>query len=121
NTSTPFTTIYSNSNTNFDDISATAGKEQEYRIQTVMNYSGNRVARSPGVIMNGRKIGIAGTPTGLFLDQANCNGAIDVNWNWSSSNNPNNFEILRASNSSFTANTQTFVISGADRSMRDNN
>lgn len=121
NTSGSYTNIYNNTGTSYNDAAAPAGKEQEYRIRTVMHYSATRIAKSPGVIVNGRKIGIAGTPTGLFLDQADCGGAIDVTWNWSNSNNPSNFEVLRATNNAFSANTQTYTISGADRSIRDNN
>lgn len=120
NTTGSFTKIRDESSTSYLDISAPAGVEQEYRIQTVMTYSGNRVAKSPGVTVNGRRIGLSGNPSGLYIDQANCNGALDVNWNWASSNNPSNFEITRATNPSLTSNVQKFTVSGSDRSIRDN-
>ncbi len=120
NTTGSFTKIRDESSTSYLDFTSTAGVEQEYKIQTVMTYSGNRVAKSPGIVVNGRKIGLSGNPSGLYIDQANCNGALDVNWNWASSNNPSNFEVTRATNSALTSNVQNFVVSGSDRTIRDN-
>ena len=115
-------TLPSNATT-FSDRTADAGIEQEYKIKTIMLYSaGARRAETNGASVNGRRIGLAGDPSGVFIDQANCNGALDVNWNWSNSNNPNNFRIYRSTTSNFTAiTTDSFQLSGADRTYRDNN
>jgi len=124
NTSNAFVDVNTNVSgaaTSFVDANAPAGIEQEYRIKTKMLYSsGSRTARTNGVNVNGRRIGISGDPTGVFIDQANCNGALDVNWNWSNSNNPSNFIIYRATDAAFSAGLSTTTLSGSDRSYRDN-
>lgn len=118
-----YTAVSSNLNaTSYNDAASTiAGVEQEYLLQTVMVYPGSITARSPGVTVNGRMIGLSGSPEGLYVDQANCNGSLNINWNWPNSNNPNNFQVARATDSSFTQNVQTYTFSGSDRTMRDNN
>jgi hypothetical protein len=86
-----------------------------------MLYSG-RTAITNGATIKGQRIGIPGnaSPTGVFIDQANCNGALDVNWNWSNSNNPNNFDVLKSTSSTFASGNTTVQLSGSDRSYRDN-
>ena len=122
NTSSAFTfvTTAASNVTSYSDAGAPAGIEQEYKIKTQMLYSGGRTATTDGATVNGRRIGISGNPTGVFIDQANCNGALDVNWNWSNSNNPNNFEVYRSTSSTFASGVTTTRLSGADRSYRDN-
>ena len=122
NSSGSFTLVAAAVNgSSYSDASAPAGVEQEYLVKTKMLYSGSRTALTNGVRSNGRRVGISGDPTGLFIDQANCNGELDINWNWSSSNNPSNFIVTKANNASFTSNPQTFTLSGSDRAYRDNN
>ncbi|MFT7084487.1 MAG: hypothetical protein ACJAV5_000193 [Vicingaceae bacterium] len=123
NTSNPFINVNTNVSgtaTSFIDAGAPAGIEQEYKIKTKMLYSGTRTATTSGANVNGRKVGISGNPSGVFIDQANCIGALDVNWNWSNSNNPDNFIIYRATDIGFTAGVTTTTLSGSDRSYRDN-
>ena len=121
---TAWTTVNANvsgSATTYSDAGAPAGIEQEYSIKTKMLYSSGRTALTNGATINGRRIGVAGTPTGIFIDQANCNGDLDVNWNWSNSNNPSNFEVAKNATSATSTNGwTTTVLSGADRAYRDN-
>ena len=126
NTSGAFTNVATNISgaaTSYSDLSAPAGVEQEYKIKSKMLYPGGgaRTGTTQGANVNGRKIGIAGDPSGVFIDQANCNGELDVNWNWSNSNNPNNFEVYKATNAAFTTGLETIQLSGSDRAYRDNN
>ena len=126
NTTGVFTNVATNisgNSTSYADASAPAGVEQEYKIKTKMLYPGGgaRTAITQGAQVNGRKIGVAGDPSGVFIDQANCNGELDVNWNWSNSNNPNNFQVYKATDSSFTTGLATIQLSGSDRAYRDNN
>jgi hypothetical protein len=119
---------FTNVNTNvsgssiaYNDISAPGGVELEYKVKSKMLYSG-RTAITNGATIKGQRIGIPGnaSPTGVFIDQANCNGALDVNWNWSNSNNPNNFDVLKSTSSTFASGNTTVQLSGSDRSYRDN-
>jgi hypothetical protein len=105
----------------YNDYSAPEGVEVEYKVRSKMLYSG-RTAITNGATIRGQRIGIPGNdnPSGVFIDQANCNGALDVNWNWPNSNNPNNFEVLKSTSSAFTSGNTTKKLSGSDRSWRDN-
>ncbi len=118
---TDIATNVSSSSVSYTDATAPSGVEQEYKVKTKMLYSLSRTALTTGVTENGRRIGISGNPSGVFIDQANCNGELDVNWNWASSNNPNNFEVYKASNPAFTAGLETIQLSGSDRAYRDIN
>ena len=125
NTSARFVDVNTNiggATLSFSDASAPAGVEQEYKIKTKMVYSNSRTARTSGAKVNGRKIGIPGgaSPSGVFIDQANCNGDLDVNWNWPNSSNPDNFELTKSTSQTFASGVTTTILSGADRSYRDN-
>lgn len=103
----------------YSDATAVAGTEYTYKIQTYMDYPG-RTAYGDDSEADGKRIGSPTTPSGVFLEQATCDGQIDVNWNWSESVNPSNFLIERSANSSFTTPT-TITVSGSDRKTRDAN
>ncbi len=119
-TSGSFNTLTTaNASTSYNALTA-AGVEKEFLVQTRMQYPGGRIAVSSGVSVNGRRIGLDGDPSGVFVDQVNCNGDLEVNWNWPTSNNPDNFEIYKSTNSNFSGST-TASVSGSDRTWRDNN
>lgn len=123
NTGDPYTVITTTSATNYLDTSASAGTEYEYKVQSGLDYGGNRTiytAETP-VAVRGSKLGLTTAPKGLFIDQANCNGHLDINWNYAGTSNPPLFEIKKATDVAFTANVTTEEVSGSDRSWRDVN
>jgi len=92
-------------------------------VQTYLEWTNDgqtRFAYGGTVNVTGKKYGPPGKAEGVYLEQANCNGQIQVNWNWSNSTNPSNFLIERSTDSSFTTFT-TLTVSGSDRSVRDAN
>ena len=103
----------------YSDVSATAGTEYTYKVQTYMDYPG-RTAYGADSEADGKRIGTPATPSGVYLEQATCDGQINVNWNWSESVNPSNFLIERSTSSSFSS-PATITVSGSDRNTRDAN
>ncbi|KAA3645258.1 MAG: T9SS C-terminal target domain-containing protein [Bacteroidetes bacterium] len=99
-----------------------AGNNLTFDVQTYMHWTNNGIVRQAWggtVRVTGRKYGPPGQATGLYLDQATCDGQIEVNWNWSQATNPSNFVVQRATNSTFTANVVELIVSGSDRNIRD--
>jgi len=113
----------------YDDTTAIPGVKYNYLVKNYLEYIYNNSRLANPVVedrfypgsdsIEGKKFGPPSKPSGLFLDQANCNGDIDVNWNWQSSVSAENFIIVRADDSLFTVNSDTAIVSGGDRDFRD--
>jgi hypothetical protein len=115
---------YLNTSTNLADYTeGPTAVDLNLSVQTYLEWTNDgqtRQAYGGTVNITGKKYGPPGKAEGLYLEQANCNGQIQVSWNWSSANNPSNFLIERAADSNFTSIT-TLTVSGSDRSVRDAN
>lgn len=128
------------SSTSTKDFGATPGTTHSYYMRTFLLYPGiaevsipgpfgpfitqigipERYAIGPIVRVDGIRVGAPDAPTDIFLNQADCNGAIDINWTWSASRSPTDFYIERSSTASFATIDHTLIASGTDRSIRDN-
>lgn len=107
----------------YTDTGATPGQNHNYEVRNSMHWNNPAPAR----YYNSAKISVQGAtfpapedPKNMFVDQVNCNGALEVNWSWSASTNPDRFEIQRSADSNFVPNqTTSFTTSGSDRFYRD--
>lgn len=123
NTNNSYTEVGNVNATSFLDNTAASNVEYEYKLQSGLYYSANSqiYTVSTPTTVRGRKLGLTDSPKGLFLDQANCNGHINVNWNYAGASNPPNFEIIKATDAAFSQNVTREVVSGSDRTWRDVN
>jgi len=123
NTNNAWTVVDETTYASYLDASAAPNVEYEYSLRSGLRYTANNAlftVYSTGTV-RGRKLGLTDNPKGLYLDQANCNGHINVNWNYAGGTNPPQFEIKKATDANFTQNVTTEVVSGSDRSWRDVN
>ena len=104
----------------FDDFGATPGVAHNYEVQTLMYWNYSRVFEGPKISVSGTRSPTPQTPQNIYVDQVNCNGALEINWGWSATTNPSRFIIQRAPDNTFNpAQTTQFQTSGSDRSYRD--
>lgn len=103
----------------YNDYSAQSGVNYEYRVVAGV-FSNNQFGTGGQATVQGRRQGIE-APSGVYIDQVNCNGHLQVNWNFSGGTNPTKFYIARAQSPDMNYNKNNFQVSGSDRTFRDVN
>ena len=109
-------TVYNNG-TSYDDYSAGVGSVN-YSLKAFYNSTYHELSSVISNNVTGKKKGIMTPVSGLDASKINCDGTIDLSWNFYS-DNPIQFNIYRSTTTSFSS-TPIGTVDGGDRTYTDN-
>lgn len=100
----------------YDDSTVDNGALYQYRVKTFARYLGPKYAIGQDSVDG--SIPEAVTPNSVYINQVSCQGDLEVNWSYTSGNNPDHFLIFRSDKPDFSDSTK-WTVSGIDRNFRD--
>ncbi|KKK96464.1 hypothetical protein LCGC14_2662510 [marine sediment metagenome] len=104
----------------FSDYSAVKGQTYDYKIRAKLNTNNSGYNRSSFTpVTQGKRIGPLGPPSSFAASNNNCDGLIDLSWQWNTAN-PEKFQYRRSPVSDFSSGVYTSPEINSDlRSFED--